>query len=72
MYHIGCPYTQPTTCQEGGIMCDDANNNNGESSISLRSSTDLSEWTSLGVALGPNTNGTWDQVDTAHTTRSIL
>ena len=44
LYHIGCKFPQPTSCQYGGITCDDANNENGESSISLWSSSDLSNW----------------------------
>ena len=62
LYHIGCKYAQPATCQYGGIACDDANNENGESSISLWQSKDLASWEPLGVALGPNANNTWDMV----------
>ena len=72
LYHIGCPYTQPTSCQYGGITCDDANNENGESSISLWQSANLSTWEYVGVALGPNKNNTWDMVahtDLKHTAR---
>lgn len=62
LYHIGCPVTQPAQCQYGGIQCDDANNENGESSISMWESADLKIWTPRGVVLGPNKNNTWDMV----------
>lgn len=67
LYHIGCKYAQPSKCQYGGIACDDANNENGESGISLWVSADLAEWRPQGVILGPNKNGTWDMVRPANT-----
>ena len=67
LYHIGCAVTQPASCQYGGIQCDDANNENGESSISMWASDDLKTWRPHGVVLGPNGNNTWDMVGSRNT-----
>lgn len=60
MYHIGCTIAQPSSCVTPSISCDAGNNINGESSITLRTSPDLYNWTSQGFVLGPDTYGTWD------------
>ena len=61
LYHIGCPYKQPTQCESPSFSCDSGNTINGESGITLRSSADLRKWTTHGQILSANENGTWDQ-----------
>ena len=45
LYHIGCPFAQPSTCEAPKFSCGAGDSNNGESGISLLTSPDLLSWT---------------------------
>ena len=61
LYHIGCPYPQPTYCHAINLTCGFGNTEAGESGISVLSSPDLRTWTNYsGYVLNGDTNGTWD------------
>ncbi|KAH7322001.1 hypothetical protein BKA65DRAFT_408073 [Rhexocercosporidium sp. MPI-PUGE-AT-0058] len=60
MYYIGCPYTVPETCTSPNFTCGPGNTNNGESGISVSSSSDLKTWTSHGQILLGTDDDAWD------------
>ncbi|KAI9736135.1 MAG: hypothetical protein M1834_001019 [Cirrosporium novae-zelandiae] len=60
MHHIGCPVSPSGTCDSLNFTCGFGNNQNGESGISLMTSTDLRNWTNYGMVLTSGGNGTWD------------
>lgn len=65
MYHIGCPFPQPTTCTAPPVTCAPGDSENGESGISLRTSKDLLTWTPHpGYVLGNGSAGAWDEDST--------
>ncbi|KAH9221722.1 hypothetical protein DL95DRAFT_355051 [Leptodontidium sp. 2 PMI_412] len=60
LYYIGCPYTVPDTCVPPNFTCGPGNTINGESGISVSSSSDLETWTSHGQILLGRDDGSWD------------
>ena len=60
MYHIGCKFPQPGSCEAPQFACDGGDAINGESGITLRTSSDLITWTEVGRVLTNNTPGVWD------------
>jgi hypothetical protein len=60
LYHIGCPTKVADTCQTKHFTCGAGNNNNGESGISVMSSSDLRTWRPKGQILKGNDGAGWD------------
>lgn len=74
MYHIGCPVAQPSSCVQPSFTCDNnqGNNINGESSITMRTSPDLINWSEFGVVLSAHGNSTDNYWDTDTTNPSAF
>ena len=61
MYYIGCPYEgNKTTCTSPQFTCGPGNFNNGESGISIQSSSDLRTWKFEGQVFKGADNNAWD------------
>ncbi|CZR65495.1 uncharacterized protein PAC_15395 [Phialocephala subalpina] len=60
LYYIGCPQTVNPTCTSPQFTCGPGNTINGESGISVASSTDLYTWTTHGQILQGANDDAWD------------
>ena len=60
LYYIGCPQSLPETCTRPSFSCGPGNFINGESGVSLQSSTDLKTWRFEGQILKGADDDTWD------------
>lgn len=60
LYYIGCEYSPPDVCSPPSFTCGPGNYINGESGISVMSSTDLKEWISHGQVINGRDDETWD------------
>lgn len=60
MYYIGCKQEVNDTCTSQQFTCGPGNKNNGESGISLKTSTDLRIWQDEGQAMKGEDSDAWD------------
>ncbi|KKP01519.1 hypothetical protein THAR02_06379 [Trichoderma harzianum] len=60
LYYIGCPTNVTDTCQSKSFTCGPGNDVNGESGVSVLSSSDLRKWTFKGQVMQGDNTSDWD------------